>query len=129
MENVILFKELADNWYEGHLKIGDQKIIISGSCEKNPILHLQSAYRFFVQGGIRAQCVFNHSSACYLIVLRRQEDMVKVEVIKLDERFENNAKLKNHQYLDANIVFSASTPLDYFANAIFAKENHTNELH
>lgn len=129
MNNSIEFKELGNCWYEGILKIGNQKTAISGSCEKNPLLHLQSAYRFFVQGGIRAQCVFNHSSACYLIVLRRQDDMIKVDVIKLDERFENNAKLKNHQYLDANIVFSASTPLDCFANAIFTNENRTYLLH
>lgn len=129
MENVIDFIELGDNWYEGKLKIGDQITTISGSCEKDPIVHLQSAYQFFVQGGIRAQCVFNQSSTCLMIVLRRQDDMIKVDVVKLDERFENNAKLKNHQYLDANIVFSASTPLDNFAHALFTTENRTNVLH
>lgn len=129
MENVIVFKELSNNWYEGKLIIGDQLTTISGCCEKDPMLHLQSAYRFFVQGGIRAQCVFNLSSTCHLIVLRRQDDMVKVEVVTLDKRFENNAKLKSHQYLDANIVFSASTSLGNFAHALFTNENGAHVLH
>lgn len=94
MDNTIEFKALGNNWYEGELKISDQKTSINGSCKKNPTVHLQSAYQFFIQGGIRAQCVFNHNSACYLIILRRQNDMIKIDVIKLDERFENNAKLK-----------------------------------
>ncbi|WP_455219284.1 hypothetical protein [Kaarinaea lacus] len=129
MENIIEFKALGDNWYEGELKIGDQKTSINGSCEKNPITHLQSAYQFFIQGGVRAQCVFNHNSSCYLIILRRQNNIIKVDVAKLDERFENNAKLKNHQYLDAHIVFSASTPLASFASAVFSNGSDANSLH
>lgn len=128
MENVIVFKELGNNWYKGKLKIGDQLTTISGCCEKDPMLHLQSAYRFYVQGGIRAQCVFNHSSTCHLIVLRRQDKIVKVDVVTLDERFKNNTKLKSHQYLEANMVFSASTSLGNFAHALFTNENGTNVL-
>ena len=129
MDNTIEFKELGNNWYEGEIIIGDQKTSINGNCTKDPITHLQSAYQFFIQGGIRAQCVFNHKSACYLIILRRQDDMIKVDVIKLRERFENNAQLKNHQYLQANIVFSASTPLDTFATAVFSSSSCSKVLH
>lgn len=129
MDNAIEFKELGNNWYECEIRLGDQKTSINGYCEKNPISHLQSAYRFFIQGGIRAQCVFNHNSACYLMILRRQDNIIKVDVIKLDERFENNSKLKNHQYLDANIVFSASMPLDSFSNTVYSSENYSKVLH
>jgi hypothetical protein len=40
MENVIVFKELGNNWYEGKLKISDQLTTSCGCCEKDPMLHL-----------------------------------------------------------------------------------------
>ncbi|WP_455222053.1 hypothetical protein [Kaarinaea lacus] len=121
MDNVINFKALGNNWYEGNLRIDGQKLTVTGICEKNPAIHLQSAYQFFIQGGMRAQCVFNQDSACHLIVMRRDDgktDNIVIEVVKLNEKFENNAKLRSNNYLDANVVFSASIPLTQFATAI-----------
>lgn len=131
MGNVIDFKALGDNWYEGKLAIDGQKISITGICEKNPVSHLQSAYRFFVQGGMRAQCVFNHQTTCHLIVMRRNEaitDNIIVEVVKLYEKFENNAKLRSNDYLDSNVVFSASIPLTQFATAIGYQDPDSQRL-
>ncbi|KPJ93609.1 MAG: hypothetical protein AMJ55_07695 [Gammaproteobacteria bacterium SG8_15] len=85
MDNVINFKDLGNNWYEGKLAIDGHNISITGICEKNPANHLQSAYRFFVQGGMRAQCVFNQHTSCHLIVMRRDDaenDNIIVEVVK-----------------------------------------------
>lgn|GEM_PF-4326666 len=131
MDNVINFKDLGNNWYEGKLAIDGHNISITGICEKNPANHLQSAYRFFVQGGMRAQCVFNQHTSCHLIVMRRDDaenDNIIVEVVKLNEKFENNAKLRNIDYLESNVVFSGSIPLTQFAAAIGYQEPDSQSL-
>lgn len=132
MDNVINFKALGNNWYEGNLIIDGQKHTITGICEKNPASHLNSAYEFFAQGGMRAQCVFNQDTACHLIVMRRDEGKsgnIVIEVVKLNEKFENNAKLRNNNYLDDNVVFSASIPLTQFATAIGYQDPDSRPLH
>lgn len=131
VDNAIHFKALGNDWYEGELAIAGQKISVTGICEKNPASHLQSAYLFFVQGGMRAQCVFNQDTTCQLIVMRRdtaKPENIVVEVVKLSEKFENNAKLRNYKYLDSNVIFSASLPLVQFANAIGYKNQGSQVL-
>ncbi|WP_455207608.1 hypothetical protein [Kaarinaea lacus] len=118
MDTVIEFRELGDDWYEGTFKIDGQETKITGICRKNPIDHLQSAYQFFKQGGMRAQCVFNQSTACHMIVMRRNNEKITIEVVKLKEKFENNARLGSNDYLDSNVVFSAAIALTQFADAI-----------
>lgn len=125
VDNIINFRALGNDWYEGDLTINGQRITVEGICKNNPATHLQSAYLFFVQGGMRAQCVFNQDTTCHLFVMRRDDvthDNIIVEVVKLDEKFENNAKLRSNNYLDANVVFSASMPLTQFATAIGYQE-------
>jgi hypothetical protein len=131
VDNAIHFKALGDNWYKGELAIDGQTISITGICKKNPAHHLQSAYLFFVQGGMRAQCVFNQDTTCQLIVMRRddinKEDII-VEVVKLNEKFENNAKLRSNNYLDSNVVFSASIPLMQLADAIGYRDKDSQSV-
>lgn len=132
MDNIINFKDLGNNWYEGRLILNGRKLTVTGICDKNPDSHLQSAYLFFVRGGMRAQCVFNQDTTCQLIVMRREDtntDNIIIEVVKLDEKFENNAKLRSNNYLDANIVFSARVPLAQFARAIGYQEPGEQPLH
>lgn len=121
MENQIIFKQLKNNWYHGELTIGHQKAVISGHCEKNPTDHLHAAYQFFINGGCRAQCVFNQDTGSYLLVMRRDSDKLQLDVIQLGERFESNAKLKSMQYLENNVTFSATIPLEYLPDALFSQ--------
>lgn len=119
MDNKIDFKQLENNWYQGELTIGNKKTVIRGYCEKNPVDHLQAAYRFFVQGGCRAQCAFNQNFSSHLLVLQREEDFIKLEVIHLNEQFVSNAKLKSMKVLDNHVAFSASIPLENLPDALF----------
>lgn len=119
MDNQINFTRLENNWYQGELKIGNQTTTINGCCEKNPLAHLQAAYRFFVRGGCRAQCVLNHNSSSHLLVLQREKNSIKLEVIHLDVRFESNAKLKSMKFLDDRVAFSASIALEDLPDVLF----------
>lgn len=121
MKNQITFKQLENNWYQGELTIGQQKAVIRGHCEKNPTDHLHAAYRFFINGGFRAQCVFNQDTWSYLLIMRRDSDKLHLDVIQLGERFENNAKLKSMQYLENNVTFSATMPLENLPDALFTQ--------
>ena len=123
MENQINFKQLENNWYQGELTIGNQRTLINGRCEKNPTAHLQAAYRFFVQGGYRAQCAFNQDSGSHLLVLRRDSNVINLEVIHLDEQFESNAKLKSMKVLNDHVAFSAQMPLENLPDALFAQKH------
>jgi len=132
VDNIISFKELGNNWYEGKLIINGRELTLAGTCDKNPSSHLHSAYLFFARGGMRAQCVFNEDTTCHLIVMRRADaktDNIIIEVVKLNEKFENNAKLRSNDYLDSNIVFSASVSLALFASAIGYQDPNSQPLH
>lgn len=121
MENQITFKQLQNNWYQGELTIGNKKAFISGHCEKNPTDHLSAAYQFFANGGCRAQCVFNQDTKSYLLVMRRDNDQLQLDIIQLGERFESNAKLGSTRYIENNVTFSATIPLEYLPNALFTQ--------
>ena len=121
MENQITFKQLKNNWYQGEITIGDQTAFIYGHCEKNPKDHLLAAQQFFINGGCRAQCVFNQDRGSYLLVIRRDKDQLQLNVVQLGERFESNAKLKSMKHLENNVTFSASMPLEHLSDALFTQ--------
>lgn len=119
MENKISFKQLANNWYQGELTLGNKKALILGDCAKNPTEHLNAAYRFFVNGGCRAQCAFNQEQNSQLLILTRDEGVIQLEIIHLEKRFESNAKLGSMKYLDNHVAFTATIPLQCLPDALF----------